>query len=76
MRKDQLEQRRKRAGHKPAFDREQYRRRNVVEHAVGWQKNLRRIATRSERLATHFCAMITIALVTRYATKYLSDTTY
>ncbi len=75
MRKDQLEQRRKRAGRKPTFDREQYRRRNVVERAVGWLKNLRRIATGSQKLATRFSAMITIALVARYATKYLSDTT-
>lgn len=59
---------------RPVFDREQYRRRNIIEHAVGGLKNLRRIATRPEKLAVHFEAMITIALVARYATKS-SDTT-
>lgn len=73
-RSDQIEQRKRRPGRKPVFDREQYRRRNIVERAVGWLKNQRRIATRSEKLAVHFEAMITIALVARYATK-LSDTT-
>jgi Transposase DDE domain. len=73
-RRDQIEQRRRRPGRRPVFDREQYRRRNIVERAVGWLKNLRRIATRSEKLAVHFEAMVTIALVARYATK-LSDTT-
>jgi transposase len=74
-RKYQLEQRRKRAGRKPAFGREQYRRRNVVGRDIGWLRNLRRIATRSETLARYFSAVITIALLARYATRYLSDTT-
>jgi transposase len=73
-RRDQIEQRKRRPGRKPAFDREQYRRRNIVERAVGWLKNQRRIATRSEKRAVHYESMITIALVGRYATK-LSDTT-
>jgi len=73
-RRDQIEQRKRRPGRKPAFDREQYRRRNIVERAVGWLKNQRRIATRSEKRAVHYESMITIALVARYATK-LPDTT-
>lgn len=72
---DQLEQRRKRGGRPLAFDASLYRRRNVIERAVGWMKNLRRIATRSEKLATNFEAMFTVALISRYATRYLSDTT-
>jgi transposase len=74
-RADQLAQRRRRPGRPPAFDRAAYRRRNVIERVVGWLKHLRRLATRAEKLATHFAAMVTIALVARYATRYLSDTT-
>lgn len=74
-RTDQIEQRKKRPGRKPAFERDQYRRRNVVERAVGWLKNLRRVATRSDKLARSFESWITVALVARYATRYLSDTT-
>jgi transposase len=50
-------------------------RRHIIERAVGWLKRLGRLATRAEKLATPFAAMITIALVARYATRYLSDTT-
>jgi transposase len=72
---DQIEQRSRRPGRPLRFDRTLYRRRNVIERAVGWLKNLRRIATRSEKLAIHYKNMITVALIARYATKYLSDTT-
>lgn len=73
-RDDQREQRRHRPGRKPQFDRAAYRRRNIVERAIGWLKELRRLATRAEKLATHFAAMVTIALISRYADRYLSDT--
>lgn len=71
---DQIEQRSKRPGRPLRFARILYRRRNVIERAVGWLKNLRRIATRSEKLAIHHHSMITIALIARYASKHLSDT--
>lgn len=72
---DQIKQRSRRPGRKPSFDRIQYRRRNVIERAVGWLKNLRRIATRSEKLAIHYHSMITVAPIARHVTRYLSDTT-
>lgn len=72
---DQIEQRSHKPGRRLSFDRLQYRRRNVIERAVGWLKNLRRIASRSEKLAVNYQAMITIALIARYANRYLSDTT-
>ena len=72
---DQIEQRSNRPGRPLRFDRILYRRLNIIERAVGWLKNLRRIATRSEKLAIHYQSMITIALIARYATKHLSDTT-
>jgi len=42
-----------------------YRRRNVVERCIGWLKGCRRIATRYEKLATHFMAMVTLAMIQR-----------
>lgn len=46
-----------------AFDHDAYRRRNVVERCVGWLKEHRRIATRFEKLATSFLAMLKMAMV-------------
>jgi len=66
---DQIEQRSHRPGRRLSFDREQYRRRTVIERAVGWMKHLRRIATRSEKLALNYEAMFTVALIARYTTR-------
>lgn len=74
-RSDQIAQRSHRRGRKPAFDPVAYRRRNVVERAVGWLKNLRRVASRAEKLATHFAAVVTIALIGRYVGQCLPDIT-
>jgi len=49
-----------------AFDREAYRRRNVVERCVGWLKEWRRIATRFEKLALNFLAMLKLAIIEQY----------
>lgn len=48
------------------FARATYRRRNAVERCVGWLKAARRIATRYEKLATTFLAMLKLAIVGRY----------
>ncbi len=45
------------------FDRELYRRRNVVERCVGWLEENRRLATRHEKLAINFQAMATLAVI-------------
>lgn len=74
-RSDQIAQRAHRPGRKPDFQPETYKQRNIIERAVGWLKRFRRLATRSEKLATCFHAAIVLALTTRYATKYFSDTT-
>lgn len=74
-RTDQIAQRAHRPGRKPDFRPETYKQRNIVERAVGWLKRFRRLATRSEKLATCFHAAICLALTVRYATKYFSDTT-
>ena len=47
------------------FDREGYRRRNVVERLIGWLKECRRIATRFEKRGRHFLAMIKLAAIRR-----------
>ena len=52
-------------GRPPKFDRDAYRRRNVVERCIGWLKICRRIATRSEKLAVHFLAMVKLAMIQR-----------
>ena len=48
------------------FDEHLYKRRNVVERCVGWLKECRRIATRYEKLAVSYAAMLTLACVQRY----------
>lgn len=46
-----------------AFDRALYRERNKVERAVGRLKQWRRLATRFEKLARRYAAMLTLALI-------------
>jgi transposase len=49
----------------PHFDTETYRKRNVVERCVAWLKEDRRLATRSEKLAVNFLAMVKLAMIRR-----------
>lgn len=60
-RSDQRERRAHRPGRKPGFDRATYRRRNVVERCVSRLKQWRGIATRFEKRAANFRAMVVIA---------------
>jgi transposase len=46
-----------------SFSREIYRQRNIVERAINRLKQFRRIATRYEKLAANYTAMITIASI-------------
>ncbi len=48
------------------FDREAYRRRNVVERLVGRLKECRRLATRYEKLAVNFLAMVHLVMIRFY----------
>jgi transposase len=50
-----------RPGRRPGFDREAYRRRNVVERCVGRLKQWRGVATRYEKRAVNYRAMVVIA---------------
>lgn len=55
--------RRRDQGRDPDFDAATYRRRNVVERLIGWLKQFRRIATRYEKRASNYLAMLTLAAV-------------
>jgi transposase len=48
------------------FDRDAYRRRNIVERLIGWLKEARRIFSRFEKTAKNFGGMITMAFIHRY----------
>ena len=61
-------------GAKRPFDREAYRRRNVVERCIGWLKECRRIATRFEKLAVSYLAMLKLAMIARYFRIAFSNT--
>lgn len=45
------------------FDRERYRARNLVERLINRLKHFRRVATRYEKLAVNYLAMVTIAAI-------------
>jgi len=45
------------------FDKVAYRKRNVVERLVNRLKQFRRIATRYEKRATNYLAMLTLAAI-------------
>jgi transposase len=47
----------------PGFDREAYRRRNLIERLINRLKQARRIATRYEKRAVNYLAMIHIGMI-------------
>ncbi len=60
-RADQRDRRAHKPGRKPGFDRATYARRNVVERCVNRLKQWRGIATRYEKRAANFRAMVVVA---------------
>jgi transposase len=73
-RQDQRDRRSRRPGRRPEFDRQAYRQRNVIERAVGWLKERRRLATRYEKLAIQYLAMLYVGLVERYLCALFANT--
>jgi transposase len=47
----------------PTFDREAYRERNVVERLINRLKQFRRVATRYEKRAANYLAMLAFATI-------------
>jgi len=45
------------------FDREIYRTRNLIERLINRLKHFRRVATRYEKLAENYRAMLTLAAI-------------
>jgi transposase len=45
------------------FDKPTYRQRNIVERAIGWLKECRRLGTRYEKLAVNFLAFWIVGLI-------------
>jgi transposase len=56
------------------FDKEEYRRRSIIEQCIGWLKECRRIGTRFEKLAINFLAMVKVAMIQRLLRFSFSDT--
>jgi len=50
----------------PGFDRNLYRRRNVVERLFGWLKESRRVFARSEKTAINYLGMLHVACIRYY----------
>jgi transposase len=50
-----------RCGRARVLDQALYRRRNAVERCVGWLKGCRAVATRHDKLAVNFAALISLA---------------
>jgi transposase len=73
-RRDHRDRRRHRPGRPLVFDRSAYRQCNVIERAVGWLKERRRIATRYEKLAIQYLAMLTVSLIEKYLATLFANT--
>jgi transposase len=48
------------------FDKDLYRRRNIVERLIGWLKESRRIFSRFEKTAKNYGGMLKMAFIRRY----------
>lgn len=56
---------RRRRGRPPVLEKDQYKRRNAVERLIGWLKEHRSLATRFDKLAASFLAMVKLACIRR-----------
>ena len=55
------------------FCKTTYKRRNIVERTINWLKEARRVATRFEKLAINFLAMVKLAMIKELLKYDLSD---
>lgn len=56
------------------FNKQTYKERNVIERLINHLKEMRRIATRFEKLAAHFLALVKLAFSRILLNKCFSDT--
>ncbi len=49
-----------------SFNKRVYKGRNVIERCIGWLKESRRIATRYDKLSSHYLGMIKLGMILRY----------
>ena len=56
---------RRRRGRPPVLDKALYARRNAVERLIGWLKEHRSLATRFDKTASSFLAMVKLACIRR-----------
>jgi transposase len=54
---------RKNQAREKVFDKKSYRRRNIIERAIGWFKECRRLGTRFEKLAVNYVAFWMVAMI-------------
>ena len=66
-------QRKPRPGAPRGFDKPRYRERNIIERCFGWIKELRRVCTRYDKLASSFKAMVCLACIDRCLRANFSD---
>jgi transposase len=50
----------------PRFNKQLYRRRNIIERLIGWLKESRRVFSRFEKTAKNFGGMIKLAFIQQY----------
>lgn len=65
--------RKPRPGLPRGFDKPRYRERNIIERCIGWMKELRRVCTRFDKLASSFRAMVCLACIDRCLRADFSD---
>jgi transposase len=65
----------KKAGRPRKLNRQDYRKRSIIEMSIGWLKHSRRIAMRFEKLARNYLGMVKLAILEKYMKEYLRDRT-
>jgi transposase len=55
------------------FDKQTYKRRNIIERVVGWYKEYRRLGTRYEKLAVNYVALWLVAIMEKALRRLLPN---
>ena len=55
-----------RSARKVQFDKESYRKRNIVERLIGWLKECRAVFARFDKTAINYAGMVKMAMIGRY----------